>query len=98
MSRDRVLVGFVWPVRGHVLVGLAAEQIRRGRAHPLARAPPDLLTRVRGAPAAVLKAALAILVRTAETLHDPIEGQELNHRQPSHRVAPPLVAFSICPN
>src|SRR5205823_9464793 len=85
---DRVLVRFVWPARRHVLVGLEAEQVRGGGDYPLAGALPDLLGGVRGAPAAVLEAALAILVGTAEALHDPVEGQELHYRQPSHLVAP----------
>src|SRR5438477_3888171 len=88
MPGDRILFWLVWPVRPHVLVGLASEQVRGGRADPLAGSLPDLLGRVRRAPAAVLEAAVAILVGTAEALHDPVEGQELDYPQPSHLVAP----------
>jgi hypothetical protein len=53
-------------------------------------------------PAAVLEAALAVLVRRSQSLHDPVEGHEfdddelshLNRPLPSRTILPPVPAVS----
>src|SRR4029079_15013179 len=74
----------VRPEGSHLLVGLPAEQVGRCPGHPRAGLPAEHLVAVARAPASVREATLPVFVGGTEALHDAVEGQELDHGQPSH--------------
>ena len=75
-----------------MLVGLPAEEIGRGLPDALPGAPREYLVAVRATPTAMVEPALAVLVGSAQALHDAIERDELDYGQLPHG------ASSACPN
>src|SRR5207249_4001918 len=73
---------------GEDVVGPASEHEVERRAHRLAHDLSHLLVPVAHRPATVREAVAVVLSRSARGLHDPVEGQEGAHDQPSHLWCP----------
>src|SRR5579863_85439 len=71
-----VRIADIGPVCGENVVGLAAEQQIKRPAENFAERSAERLVKIRGGPAAELKAAGRVLLRAAGRLHDAIEAQE----------------------
>jgi len=96
------------PVAGEDVVGLPAEQERVGAPEYLDQERLGLVVEERNRPSAALEAAAAIFVRTAKSLHHPVEGDVRDggqlhgpvpsacfHRRKLDRAAPPISSVGI---
>ncbi|HEX5189411.1 MAG TPA: FAD-dependent oxidoreductase [Streptosporangiaceae bacterium] len=84
-GRDGVAVRLERPVRRHLLVRPAAEQVSHVVAEPPRGGAAGHLVAIRRRPAAVGEVAVAILVGRPEALHDAVKGHELDDCQFPHR-------------
>src|SRR5690349_17793070 len=78
------IVARVRPKGGENVVGLAAEKEIERLAHGFAHDLPHLVVPVVHRPAAVRESSFTVLLRTAWSLHDPVESHEGAHDQLSH--------------